>query len=318
MSTASILKIGSIRKWIALLKEPPQICCLQEIKAEGFLLKTTLDLILLGYVQTIAEPSESCSGTAILSHPDLQIEAIGIITDKQVAWVKYKHSRGEFGVASIYAPKNPRDRATLWDSISADLPMGDWILVGDFNMVLDPADSSGPSPLIRGHEQERWEILDAHFDLIDSLTLLGCVTGSRYTRQRAHGRQFDQLRLDRFYFNNFGWWPHRIIELQHYQDQALSDHDPVSILFDLDPIETSKDLNRKSSYFKANAVILSDLNSISKLKEAWEHHGTDVENPHKKFSLACSRLRTKYKEIQSDPKYSNKNKEMLKERLATL
>lgn len=98
----------------------------------------------------------------------------------------------------------------------------------------------------------------------------------------------------------------------------MPDHDLVSILFDLDPIETSKDLNYKSSYFKANATILSDLNNISNLKEAWEHHGTDVDNPHKKFSLTCLRLRTKYKEIQLEPKYSNKNKEILKERLATL
>lgn len=63
----------------------------------------------------------------------------------------------------------------LWDSISKDLPMGDWILVGDFNVVLDPIDSSSPSLLIRGHDQESWAILDAHFDLIDLLIFLGCV-----------------------------------------------------------------------------------------------------------------------------------------------
>lgn len=171
-----------IRNWIALLKEPPQSFCLHEIKVEGFLLKTTLDLILLGYVQTIAEPSGSHGGTTILLHHDLQIEAIGILIDKQVAWVKFKHSCGDFGVASIYAPNNPHDRATLWDCIAMDLPMGDWILTGDFNMVLDPIDSSGPSLLIRGYEQERWEVLDTCFDLIDLLTLLGYVTRSRYTR----------------------------------------------------------------------------------------------------------------------------------------
>lgn len=161
-------------------------------------------------------PPKVAGGIAILLHPNLNIDATGILTDKQVAWVKYKHPCGDFGVASIYALNNTWDRATLWNSISADLPIGDWILAGDFNMVLDPTDSSGPSPLIRRHEQERWEILDAYFDLIDSLSLLQCVTGSRYTRKRAHSRCFDQSWLDRFYFKNFGWWPHRIIELQHY------------------------------------------------------------------------------------------------------
>lgn len=70
--------------------------------------------------------------------------------------------------------------------------MGNWILAGDINMVLDLADSSGPSSLIKGREHERWEILDAYFDLSDLLTLLGCGTRSRFTRQRVHGSRFDQ------------------------------------------------------------------------------------------------------------------------------
>lgn len=98
----------------------------------------------------------------------------------------------------------------------------------------------------------------------------------------------------------------------------LLDRDLISILFYLDPIKTSKDLNHKSSYFKANAAILSDLNNINKLKEAWKHHKKNIDNSHKKLLLACLRLRTKYKEIRSEPKYFNKNNEVLKERLTTL
>lgn len=91
----------------------------------------------------------------------------------------------------------------------------------------------------------------------------------------------------------------------------LSDHDPISISFDIIHAKLRKKVSQKSSYFKANAMILTNLENIQLLKKAWERHEDADGNPHRKLSLACSRLRNKYKEIQSLPKYSNKNVEIL-------
>lgn len=108
------------------------------------------------------------------------------------------------------------------------------------------------------------------------------------------------------------------MELQHHLDHSLSDHDPVSISFHTKSSDNYQANGRKSSYFKANAAILSNPENITLLKQAWERGKESHDNPHRQFSLACGRLRARYKEIQATPKYSNKNKEVLKARLATL
>lgn len=66
-----------------------------------------------------------------------------------VAWVQIQDVRGDFGVIGIYAPsRSARKHATLWYQMKLEIPSGNWILIGDFNMVLDPLDSSDPSPII--------------------------------------------------------------------------------------------------------------------------------------------------------------------------
>lgn len=139
-----------IRNWLSTLKSKPHILHLQEIKVEGFKLAIALELIIPGYTQTIAPLIESHIGTMILSHPDLIIESSSTLNKNQVAWACFNHNSCIFGVVSIYAPDKPRERAKLWDYIVEFLPMGNWIFIGNFNMVLDPTDSSRPSPLIKG------------------------------------------------------------------------------------------------------------------------------------------------------------------------
>lgn len=186
-------------------------------------------------------------------------------------------------------------------------------------MVLDPLDSSGPSPLIVGRELEELRLFSTRFEWSDALHLIGNVQGSRFTRCRTQSLRVDQSRLDRFYFSDGGWWPHRILDLQHIQDQTLSDHDQVCITFIIENrISLLSFLVKKSSYFKANSYILESEDNIKALKEAWLESGSALTNPQVSFRLACSRLRSKYKLLQAEPRHSNKNKDILKARLWTL
>lgn len=65
----------NISNWLSMLKNKPNIFCLQEIKADGFKLALALELILPKYTQTVAVPMESRGGSVILSHLDLLIES---------------------------------------------------------------------------------------------------------------------------------------------------------------------------------------------------------------------------------------------------
>jgi hypothetical protein len=52
-------------------------------------------------------------------------------------------SRGDLGVANIYAPNNAREQCFLWVEMVQNLPNGyKWIFVEDWNMVKQHRDKS--------------------------------------------------------------------------------------------------------------------------------------------------------------------------------
>lgn len=111
----------------------------------------------------------------------------------------------------------------LWLLIQTKAQKIDWILTRDLNMMEDRMDSLGPSPLIKGIKLIEWRLLVNRFSFIDSLSLLGKVEGSRFTRRRHHGPRLDQSRIDWVYFSGLGWWPHKILSLKHIQMLGISD-----------------------------------------------------------------------------------------------
>jgi hypothetical protein len=54
-------------------------------------------------------------------------------------WIAFRGlPGGDLAVANIYAPNNSQDQTILWLELAQSLPTGPrWILVGDWNMVLD-------------------------------------------------------------------------------------------------------------------------------------------------------------------------------------
>lgn len=86
-------------------------------------------------------------------------------------WVCLDHPAwGKIGIAGIYRPNNPLNRATLWNSLSASLDSQfRWHLVGNFNMIelhSDHVDSEGK--IIYGREARAWANLVRKFNLIDT------------------------------------------------------------------------------------------------------------------------------------------------------
>lgn len=148
--------------------------------------------------------------------------------------------------------------------------------------------------------------------------LIGHVLGLRFTRRCTLALHIDQSQLDRVYFSDGGWWPHRILEMQHIPDQTLSDHDPISISFIMENRITLASSIKKSSYFKANAYILESEDNITALKAAWLGDRTPLTNPQANFHLAYARLRAKYILLHAKPRYSHKTKRSCKRVLGLL
>lgn len=105
--------------------------------------------------------------------------------------VNFKDPKLDFGVISVYVPNKSKERASLWDQMTYILPNGNWIIARNFNMLLKVENSLGLLLLIKGDEKEDWTLLTSRFDLIDALSLLGRVIGSRLTKWQAHGNCFD-------------------------------------------------------------------------------------------------------------------------------
>lgn len=88
----------------------------------------------------------------------------------------------------VYAPNDlARARALLWHQLEGLLLDGHWIILGNFNMIEKPLDSSAPSPLISGRQKESWRLLKTRLDLVDAFTLLRTFIKTRFTQKAVNG-----------------------------------------------------------------------------------------------------------------------------------
>lgn len=84
-------------------------------------------------------------------------------------------------------------------------------------MTGDRVDSSRPSPLLNGQQQESWRLLKRGLDLVDAFSLPIVFLGTRFTKGAVHGTRMDQSRLDRFYISDKAHWIHAIVQVEHIQ-----------------------------------------------------------------------------------------------------
>lgn len=83
-------------------------------------------------------------------------------------------------VAMFYAPSDsPNAQAYLWHKL--EISYGQWVILGDFNMIEISANSSRPSPLIKGRQLKAWGLLTTHLDLKDAYYLPQKLLGMRFT-----------------------------------------------------------------------------------------------------------------------------------------
>lgn len=115
-----------------------------------------------------------CGGVFLAIGPNMKgfVTTIGFFQSERAAWAHVDHPMlGNIGVWAVYSPCiGSRDRAQFWHEIVDTLDTShNWIIGGDFNMVLAATDRRGGSRLIVvGRGKRAWNHLARKLCLTDT------------------------------------------------------------------------------------------------------------------------------------------------------
>lgn len=143
-------------------------------------------------------------GTALFIHKSFRIMSSGISEDGYLTWAQVTKEGHEFFVASVYGPHSPGARAAHWTALRNMFPHTEIILCGDWNMVQQPADSSGERQVLSGAEATAFLEFSAKHNLQDVRELAAENQGPVHTRWSAYGGNPRWARLDRIYVSHGG------------------------------------------------------------------------------------------------------------------
>lgn len=111
----------------------------------------------------------------------------GISEDGYVTWAQVIKEGHEFFVASVYGPHSPGARAAHWTALRNMFSHTDIILCGNWNMVQQPADSSGERQVLSGAKATAFLEFSAKHNLQDVRELAAENQGPVHTRWSAYG-----------------------------------------------------------------------------------------------------------------------------------
>lgn len=109
---------------------------LQEVKASSFSLDVNLTFVWKDTLRICTKHNKGKGGVVILIYPKWKASILcsEISPCNRAVWVSIKDGDSTFGICTVYAPNDYRERADLWQWISS-LPDIPWIVGGDFNMI---------------------------------------------------------------------------------------------------------------------------------------------------------------------------------------
>lgn len=110
-----------------------------------------LNTISQDYPRIISKVDIGKGGIAFLYHPSLTMTNSRTLSLGRVVWAQFQLHTTTLSIAVVYAPSDlVRARTFLWHQLKDELSDSQWVILDDFNMIEEPIDSSGPSPLLSG------------------------------------------------------------------------------------------------------------------------------------------------------------------------
>ncbi|KAL3690413.1 hypothetical protein R1sor_016722 [Riccia sorocarpa] len=292
-------KLVAVRRWLQNAGHVTHILALQELKAH----ERRLDFNVKRLIQNatcITDYSQSERGdAALLIHPSAKVEQSGIRGDGSVAWAKLQIGDTKLSVASIYSPHDSTGKSRLYQWLQEPEVTEDWIMLGDWNMVLNPEDYAGKTALLKGRALEVWRVLNQSWGFQDAYDATTNKSGPHYTRQVIRGNRLDQARLDRIYLNRQGEWIHGVTQIQHDSKESVSDHIPVTMTCLLSQLGRST-RKKRSGYLKMDPDSLKIPERKARVKQAWEEGWSLSPDPVIAWELAWDRARQVSKDFRKE------------------
>ncbi|KAL3682896.1 hypothetical protein R1sor_000918 [Riccia sorocarpa] len=280
-----------VKRWVRRNQKGLHVLALQEVIAQGDVLKKTLKAIIPGGKTIVDYKRNGKSDTVLVLRRSLTVSAEGVSGLGFGAWAVIETCRGEVGILAVHAPGKRRKRARMWQWVKNIIAKGQWLVIGDFNMVESTKDSIGPSVVLRGRELRSWNLCSNQGDLIDSWLTALESKGPWFTRQALHGNRLDQSRLDRIYISNRGEWVDIIPEMVHQGTCSLSDHIPVGATLILEKQNRIRENRRETSYFKMRPGLMMRSGVLQAAEEEWRNHPGRARDERKRWALALGRIR---------------------------
>ncbi|KAL3687200.1 hypothetical protein R1sor_013509 [Riccia sorocarpa] len=298
-------RLRTVKNWLRSEHTDAKILALQELKAHETNLRFNLATIFEKGTIVVDYACNEQGGAALILHASIKVLERGVKGDGTAAWASIQTHDGPLNIMSLYAPNKCIERRPVWNWLREKISTEPWVIVGDWNMVELPEDSTCPSTILSGGEERIWKAVSQEYDLIDAYLCSVNTEGPRYTRQVIRGNRLDQSRLDRCYLNNSGEWIYHVANVKHDASLATSDHWPVIVsLAHVPPGHTTV---RKGSYYKMNASDFYDNEVLLELKEVWNKHPEGMTDARGKWLLAWKRVkqalvkRDKEKKRKSSP-----------------
>lgn len=182
--------------------------------------------------------------------------------------VEKRRTHKSFVLTVVYAANDQGPRKALWDRLKYMAPLleeDSWLLMGDFNCVLDSSEICGPSAV----SSEAME--DFSNCLVEARLVSLPVTGMNFTWHNCSlGARSLWKRLDRALGNEewFAQWPQCSY---HCTSQRTSDHCPLVL-------SMQQTTSIGTSCFRFDNFLVADIGFLLEVSKVWDHqvYGTPM------------------------------------------
>ncbi|KAL3675638.1 hypothetical protein R1sor_025586 [Riccia sorocarpa] len=144
-----------------------KILALQELKTQERQVEFNLRNLMPGAKVVVDYAENELGGAALVIHESIKVVSTGVKGTGQMAWACVEVHGHQFMVASIYGPHGPEEKIQFFHWLRDKADDSNWIILGDWNMVLTPEDSSGPTPILKGGPLQAWGEVELKWNFED-------------------------------------------------------------------------------------------------------------------------------------------------------
>ncbi|CDY24720.1 BnaC04g13250D [Brassica napus] len=218
----------------------------------------------LGYDDLVTvEPEGLSGGLAVMWKKNFKVEIL--VCDKRIVDCKVGMGSLSFFLTCVYGDPVVARRRVVWDRLMVLAVTRDeaWVLVGDFNELLNNEEKSGGAVRVESSFWDFW-----HMTSSCKLRELRSF-GNSLSWAGWRDRVWVQCRLDRSFGNDewYNLFPRSQVE---YMDMLSSDHRPIKVCFSYEP----ENVRRGRFFFDRRMLGKDGIEEA--VRRGWAGGGSDV------------------------------------------